>query len=146
MLMCFKCWVTRPGNMGQLAQYCQVALISPDDAETRPRRMLRNPYAETGACSNPPSVIPQSHEFTPTLSPGDSAVPVACCFPKSYHLYRAEKARVRPPPPNHCFSSISVAAKPCGGRQYPNCFPSNNLSQTTAANLKRRFSDRSFGR
>lgn len=51
-----------------------------------------------------------------------------------------------PSPPNHRFSSISAAAEPCGGRQYPNCFPSNNLSRTTAANLKPRFSDRSFGR
>lgn len=145
----FKCWVTRPGSMGQLAQlpswpdtpgWCWN--MGPVNAEKSlgGNRLLQEP---TVSHSTKPRVY--AHSF-PWRQRGPS---YGLLFPQVKALSFVpcrESPCQTPSPPNHRFSSISAAAEPCGGRQYPNCFPSNNLSRTTAANLKRRFSDRSFGR
>lgn len=66
---------------------------------------------------------------------GDNEIALmACCFPKEqpYHLYCSEEGYVGITHPKLLlFINLFLAAEPHRGRQYLNCFQSNNSPQTT---------------
>lgn len=112
-----------------------------EDANIWPLETLGKAYEETSVCGRPTishAAMSWTHSvFMPTLCPWDrhSLLWPAVSPGKGLISYTVlRKAMADSFAPNLCLPS--AAAETQGGRRYPNCFPSNNFSQTMAANLK----------